>query len=53
MNELMAYALEILAKRANDTETRTIEQRIAYQAAIDIIQYALDDNYECLAQFDY
>ena len=51
-NELMNYALEILRKRANDPN-RTPEQRIAYGAAVDMIEYATEGNYECLAQFDY
>lgn len=51
-NELMNYALEILRKRANDLN-RTPEQRIAYGAAVDMIEYATEGNYECLTQFDY
>lgn len=50
--ELLDYALEILRKRANDPN-RTPEQRIAYGAAVDMIECATKGNYECLTQFDY
>ena len=46
------YALQILEKRATDEE-RSVEERMAYNSALCIMLYALSDNYECLAQFDY
>lgn len=51
-NELMNYALEILRKRANDPD-RTVDQRATYLTAVMMIEYAIEGNYECLAQFDY
>lgn len=50
--ELIYQALTILERRSND-EDRSIETRIAYGAAVDMIRYALDENEECLNQFDY
>lgn len=50
--ELIFRALEIIENRSND-ESRTVEQRIAYGSAADMIRYALDENEECLNQFDY
>lgn len=50
--ELILRALEIIENRSND-ESRTAEQRVAYGSAADMIRYALDENEECLNQFDY
>lgn len=50
--DLILRALEIIENRSND-ESRTVEQRIAYGSAADMIRYALDENEECLNQFDY
>lgn len=50
--ELIQYALTIMEKRATDPD-RSVETRIAYDSAICMIGYALNENYECLAQFDY
>lgn len=50
--DLILRALEIIENRSND-EDRTVEQRIAYGSAADMIRYALDENEECLNQFDY
>lgn len=49
---LIDKALKIIERRSND-EHRTVEARIAYGAAIDMIRYALAENEECLNQFDY
>lgn len=54
MNEqrdLLYEALRIIQRRSVDPR-RTIEQRISYGAAYDILRYALDDNAECMYQFD-
>lgn len=50
--EYLAYAVEILSRRANDPD-RTPEQRVAYWAAIDMIAYAMNEDFEALHQFDY
>ena len=49
---LVDYALQILEKRATD-EKCNADERMAYNSALCIMLYALSDNYECLAQFDY
>lgn len=51
-DELINKALKIMEKRACD-EKRSPESRIAYNSAICMIIYALQDNEECLDQFDY
>ena len=50
--ELFGYALTILKKRAIDGN-RNSSARAAYNNAISIITYALEENKECLSQFDY
>lgn len=50
--ELIHKALEIMEQRA-EQEDRTVESRIAYTSCIDMIRYALAENEECLAQYDY
>lgn len=50
--ELLDYALTILKKRAVD-EDRNVSARAAYNNAISIVTYALEENKECLSQFDY
>ena len=45
-------ALTILKKRAVD-EDRNASARAAYNNAISIVTYALEENKECLSQFDY
>lgn len=50
--ELIDRALEIMERRA-EREDCTVEYRISYTSCIDMIRYALDENEECLAQFDY
>lgn len=49
---LIDKALKIMEKRACD-EKRSPESRIAYNSAICMIIYALQENEECLNQFDY
>lgn len=54
MNEqrdLVYEALRIIQRRSVDPR-RTIEQRISYGAALDILRYALDENAECMYLFD-
>lgn len=50
--ELINRALEIIENRSND-ETRPRIARLAYNSAATIIRYALEENEECLNQFDY
>lgn len=50
--ELLDYALTILKKRAED-EDRNANARAAYNSAISIVTYVLEENEECLSQFDY
>ena len=49
---LIDKALKIMEKRACD-ENRPPESRMAYNSAICMIIYALQENEECLNQFDY
>ena len=49
---LIDKALKIMEKRACD-ENRSSESRMAYNSAICMITYALQENEECLDQFDY
>lgn len=54
MNEhkdLFYEALRIIQCRSVDPR-RTIEQRVSYGSALDILRYALDGNAECMYQFD-
>ena len=50
--ELLQYAMHIMETRATDPD-RPVETRNAYDSAICMIGYALNENYECLSQFDY
>lgn len=50
--ELLLYAMQIMETRATDPD-RPVETRIAYDSALCMIGYALNENLECLAQFDY
>ena len=50
--ELINYALKIIEKRATDPD-RTTAQRIAYDSALCMLLYAINEDEECLAQFDY
>ena len=55
MNEnqlrLVYEALRLIQRRSVDPR-RTIEQRMSYSSAHDILWYALCENEECLAQYD-
>ena len=54
MNEhkdLFYEALRIIQRRSVDPQ-RTIEQRVSYGSALDILRYALDGNAEGMYQFD-
>ena len=49
--ELVYEALRLIRRRSVDPR-RTIEQRISYDSAFEILRYALDGNAECMYQFD-
>lgn len=49
---LVERACEIIEKRATDTD-RDYRERFAYNSALVMILYALEENEECLNQFDY
>ena len=49
--ELVYEALRLIQRRSVDPK-RTIEQRTSYQSAFDILRYALENNAECMYQFD-
>lgn len=49
--ELIYEALRLIRRRSVDPR-RTIEQRISYDSAFEILRYALDGNAECMYQFD-
>lgn len=48
---LIQMALEILRHRSID-EIRNSSSRSAYNSAVFMLEYALDENYEALCQFD-
>ena len=50
--ELIDRVLKILEKRATD-ESRPIEMRMAYNSALVMLIYALNENGAAVAQFDY
>lgn len=50
--ELVSYALKIMERRAAQ-EDRSVDSKVAYTSAIDMIYYALEENEEGLRQFDY
>lgn len=50
--KMIEFALEILRQRSTDY-TRDYPTRCAYESAVQIIEYALEGNYECLCQFNY
>lgn len=56
MNEnqkrLIDLAIEILDKRASDME-RNPSARSAYNSAVTMLVYALEEKEDCLRQFDY
>lgn len=49
--QLIQIALEILRHRSND-EIRNSASRSAYNSAVFMLEYALNENYEALCQFD-
>lgn len=49
--EMIYEALRLIQRRSIDPR-RTIEQRMSYSSAYDILWYALCENEECLAQYD-
>ena len=49
--QLIQMALEILRHRSND-KMRSSTSRSAYNSAVFMLEYALDENYEALCQFD-
>ena len=49
--ECVYEALRLIQRRSVDPR-RTLEQRISYNSAYEILQYALNENEECLAQYD-
>ena len=49
--ELVYEALRLIQRRSVDPK-RTLEQRMSYSSAYDILRYALHENEECLAQYD-
>ena len=48
---LIYEALRLIQRRSVDPR-RTREQRMSYGSALDMLLYALNDNVECLAQYD-
>jgi len=50
--ELIHEALRIMEHRAAQ-EDRSVESVMAYTSCIDMIRYALNEDAECLYQFDY
>lgn len=50
--ELLLKALRIMEKRAIE-EGRSVDSALTYNSCICMICYALDENEECLNQFDY
>lgn len=49
--EYVYEALRLIQRRSVDPR-RTVEQRMSYGSALDMLLYALNDNAECLAQYD-
>ncbi len=55
MNEnqvaLVYEAIRLIQRRAVDPR-RTVSQRMSYDSALTMLLYAVNENAECLAQFD-
>jgi hypothetical protein len=55
MNEnqvaLINEAIRLIQRRAVDPR-RTVSQRMSYNSALTMLLYAINENAECLAQFD-
>lgn len=49
--ELVYEAMRLIKRRSVDPR-RTLEQRMSYDSAYDMLMYALQENAECLAQYD-
>ena len=52
MIECLNHVARILEKRATD-ETRSRETRLAYDSALIMLLYALNEDDQMIAQFDY
>lgn len=48
---LIIEAMRLIQRRSVDPR-RTVEQRTSYSSACDMLMYALQENAECLAQYD-
>lgn len=51
--EMYKLLRKILQDRAEFYNGISPERWIAYTSVLDMLEYAHDGNYECLAQFDY
>ena len=51
MYDMVIEAMRLIQRRSVDPR-RTVEQRTAYGSAYDMLIYALQENAECLAQYD-
>ena len=49
--DFVMEAVRLIKRRSVDPR-RTIEQRISYGSAYEMLMYALNENAECLAQYD-
>lgn len=49
--ELINEAIRLISRRAVDPR-RTLAQRMSYNSALTMLLYAIEENAECLAQFD-
>lgn len=49
--DMVVEAMRLIRRRSVDPR-RTIEQRISYSSAYDMLMYALQENAECLALYD-
>jgi hypothetical protein len=50
-SELVYEAIRLIQRRAVDPR-RTVSQRMSYNSALTMLLYAVNENAECLAQFD-
>lgn len=49
--DMVVEAMRLIQRRSVDPR-RTVEQRTSYGSAYDMLMYALQENAECLAQYD-
>jgi hypothetical protein len=49
--DLLNEAIRLISRRAVDPR-RTLTQRMSYNSALTMLLYAINENAECLAQFD-